>query len=77
MSTTTQPRNPLTRLPHGTVSWTPQEGDSYLVTGVDRYGRRFRRTCPSWAYANGINLWRGSRWLLRNGRKYRINRVLN
>ena len=77
MSTTTRPRNPLTRNPDGTVSWTAQEGDRYLVTGTDRNGRRFRRVCPSWAYAAAVNLWRGSRWLLRDGRKFRINTTRN
>jgi len=72
-----RPHNPLVRNPDGTVSWTPQEGDTYLVTGTAGNGRRFRRVCPSWAYANGINLLRGSRWLLRGGRRYRINTTVN
>lgn len=68
---------PLQREPDGTVSWLPQLGDTYLVTGVDRDGRRFRRSCSSWAYAAGINLWCGSRWLVRAGRRYRISTTIN
>lgn len=62
---------------NGTVTWTQQDGDTYLVTGVDRSGRRFRRVCSSWREASCINVWRGSRWLLRGGRRFRINTVNN
>jgi hypothetical protein len=77
MSPATRPRNPLTRNPDGTVSWTAQEGDTYLVTGTDRDGRRFRATCSTWRHASSINIWRGSRWLIRDGRKFRINTTCN
>jgi hypothetical protein len=69
--------SPLTKSPSGSVSWTAKAGDTYLVTGTDRSGRRFRLTCSSWAHASGINLWQGSRWLLRDGRKFRINTTSN
>jgi len=72
-----RPHNPLVRNPDGTVSWMAQEGDTYLVTGTAGNGRRFSRVCPSWAYAAAINIWRGSRWLLRGGRRYRINTTVN
>jgi len=36
----------------------------YKVTGVDRYGKRFRITTNSSFYCSGINLWRGSKWEL-------------
>lgn len=56
-------------------SWWPLEGDSYLVTGVDRRGKRFAVRSTSWFHARGINLWHGSRWLVRDGRKILLTRV--
>lgn len=70
--------SPLTRDPaSGTVSWDSQPDDSYLVTGVDTDGRRFRIETGSWLHASGLNLYRGTRWLVRDGRRYRINAVFN
>lgn len=57
--------------------WTHQRGDSYLVTGVDRLGRRFRMGASNWVQASGINVWQGSRWLIRDGHRYLIQRVYN
>lgn len=59
----------------GTVEWVHQDGDKYMVTGIDRSGRRFKRVFASWFYASGINLWHGSRWLLRDGQRHLISRV--
>ena len=61
----------------GTVNWTHEPGDFYLVTGVTPAGGRFKRQTEVWAVAKGINLWRGSRWLVRHGKKYLIQRVTN
>jgi hypothetical protein len=61
----------------GSASWTHEKGDEYLVTGVDRSGKRFRRACASWALARGINLWRGTKWLVRNGKRYKISTTTN
>lgn len=54
-----------------------RNGDRYIVTGMDRDGRRFRRTfdLPQWAL--GINLWRGSVWQERNGKRRLLKRVTN
>lgn len=58
-------------------SWTHQHGDRYIVTGVDRNNRRFKRTYADWCWAAGINVWRGSKWLERAGRRYLLVRVFN
>lgn len=61
----------------GVATWDPQAGDLYVVTGRTRNGRRFRQTWASWGQASRINLWRGSRWLLRDGKRYLISRTTN
>jgi hypothetical protein len=53
------------------------QGDVYHVTGVDREGKRFKIVTKDWNYAANINLWRGSRWLVRAGKRWLINRVYN
>jgi len=60
----------------GNVSWVHMAGDTYLATGVDRDGRRFKGS-GSWAFVCGINIWRGSFWLIRHGRRHRIMKVRN
>jgi hypothetical protein len=69
--------SPLSFNTHGQVSWTHQNGDRYAATGTDRDGKRFRIVSQSWAYIACINIWRGSKWLIRNGRKHRISTALN
>lgn len=71
------PSSPITRLPDGTATWVVQPGDKYVVTGVTRDGRRFRQTCGTWFQARCVNLWRGSKWLLRDGRRYLLSRTWN
>ena len=69
--------SPIKDTPLG-QQWLPEKGDVYVVTGVLVNGSRFKpiRTA-SWPYARGINLYRGSRWLERDGKRYLINRVYN
>lgn len=62
---------------NGTASWIPQAGDTYLATGKDRSGRRFRIRSASWAHVNGLNLWQGHKWLVRDGKKHLIVTVTN
>ena len=57
------------------TEWTMQDGDRYLVTGVDRSGKRFGFVYSDWFTARCINLWHGSRWLLRDGKRYLLSRV--
>jgi len=57
-----------------------REQDTYEVTGVDRSGKRFKLTFKGEAaefHATGINLWRGSVWRVRNGKRTLIDRVFN
>lgn len=59
------------------VAWTHQRGDQYVVTGVDVRGRRFKQTYGNWWQAEAINIWRGTRWLVRQGRRLRLQTVRN
>lgn len=70
-------RGPFTVMPNGTVTWVHRDTDRYAVTGVDVYGDRFSLTYSRYATAACINLYRGSRWLVRNGKRYLIDRVHN
>ena len=49
----------------------------YHVTGIDRYGKRFKIETTNPYYADGINLYRGSVWLVENGKRTLIKRVYN
>lgn len=62
---------------NGQVTWEHKEGDQYVVTGVDRSNTRFKRTFDNFHMAAGINVWRGNRWLLRDGKRYKIQSVNN
>ena len=68
---------PVITRENGSATWTHQDGDKYLATGVDRNGRRFRKESDQWFYIRCINLWRGTKWLVRNGRRHRICAVYN
>ena len=60
------------------TAWTQEKGDKYEVTGVLRNGRRFKKiSFARYDWAEAINLWRGSRWLVRGGKRYLIERVVN
>ena len=50
----------------------------FVVTGV-LYNRtkRFRITTDSALYADAINLWRGSVWIVKDGKRKLIKRVWN
>lgn len=67
----------LTHISAGQVTWLQCPGDLYHVTGVTPRGQRYRIVTPSWRYASGINQWRGSVWLVRNGKRYRIRTTYN
>jgi hypothetical protein len=61
----------------GQKCWNHMGGDVFHVTGVDRDGKRFKIVTEDWNHASNINLWRGSRWLVRAGKRWLINRVYN
>lgn len=69
---------PIIRRADGTAEWTQKPGDFYLVTGRDIEGRRNPpRLCATWREALGWNYYAGARWLVRNGRRYLIQRIGN
>lgn len=70
-------KSPIVKASDGSTHWIDKPGDRYAATGVDRNGRRFRIESASWSYIRGINLWRGSKWLLRDGRRFCVGRVVN
>lgn len=50
----------------------------YHVTGVDRNGKRFKIVTKSAMYANGINVWRGTKWgVLATGKRVKLVEVYN
>ena len=59
------------------VSWVKRPGDTYVVTGTARNGKRFAMTTDNWLHAASINVWQGNKWLLRDGKRYLIQRVIN
>lgn len=61
----------------GKASWKQLKGDKYMVTGVDRNGKRFRMTFDNWPQARMINVYRGNKWLLRGSHRYLIQSVSN
>jgi hypothetical protein len=61
---------------NGACQWQEKPGDTYLVTDIDCDGKRFRRS-GGWRWISCINVWRGSFWLVRDGRRFLIRRVFN
>jgi hypothetical protein len=59
------------------LSWIHQEGDRYVATGVTVHNKRFKIESVDWRYIRGINLFRGSKWLIRNGKRHKIQSVYN
>jgi hypothetical protein len=57
--------------------WTHLDGDQYAVTGIDREGKKFSLLYPDWQTAQSINVWRGTKWLIRDGKRYVIQRIYN
>lgn len=74
---TKQIESPIVRMPNGDVEWTQKSGDKYVVTGVAVNGERFRLVFDTWIQAKQINVYRGTRWLLRDGRKHKIQSIYN
>jgi hypothetical protein len=62
---------------NGRVEWDHKEGDVYIATGITVDGKKFKMESKSWWYINGINLYRGTKWLKRDGKKYKIQAVYN
>ncbi|MHA2377527.1 MAG: hypothetical protein ACXAB9_15345 [Candidatus Thorarchaeota archaeon] len=49
----------------------------YHVTGVDVRGKRFKIVTGNYHHAMGINLWRGSVWEVRAGKRKLMKRTYN
>ena len=50
----------------------------YHVTGVDVTGKRFKIVTNNRIHAEGINLWRGTKWeVLPNGKRKILVRIWN
>lgn len=63
---------------NGFKVWDTAHVKRYEVTGVDRNGKRFKIVTGAWQHAAGINLWRGSKWLVRHdGKRELIQRTVN
>jgi len=56
---------------------TLQAGDTFAVTGVTVHGKRFKIQTSNAMHAMCINLWRGSVWLCRGGKRMRVKHVVN
>ena len=54
-----------------------ERGDTFAATGTDRSGKRFKITSTTWFQIECINIWKGSKWLVRNGKKILIQRFSN
>lgn len=69
--------NDITKNSDGTICWTHLKSDYYVVTGTTRDGKRFRTASVEWKWIAGINLWRGTKWLVRNGKQHKLVSVVN
>ena len=49
----------------------------YLVTGIDKRGKRFALSFNNLLYVMSINLWKGSVWKIKNGKRILIKRFIN
>jgi hypothetical protein len=48
-------------------------GDGYHITGVDCKGRRFKKVTSHIHYALAHNVWRGTLWQVRGGKRTKIH----
>ena len=62
---------------HGYLPGLNMNNIEYAVTGVTTDGKRFRLSYSSIMQALGINLYRGSVWEVKNGKRKLIKRVYN
>jgi len=50
---------------------------SYIITVIDREGKRFKTVTSNFYHAMGINLWWGTVWQEVNGKRKMLKRVFN
>ena len=48
-----------------------------MATGLDVNKKRFKIISNSYDYIRNLNLRRGTKWLIRNGKRHRIETVKN
>lgn len=71
-------KSPFIKSSQANKAWQSEPGDYYLVTGVDANGKRFKAIkFESWEAAACINLYRGTKWLVRGGKRWVIQEVYN
>jgi len=52
--------------------------DSFVITGVLYRGKRFKAIhTKNFSHAMAINLWNGSVWGVKDGKRQRLKRVMN
>lgn len=60
------------------ITWTHHKDFKYKATGVDKEGKRFRIISRNWSYIQGLNLWRGNKWLIDSaGKSHKITTIYN
>lgn len=70
-------KNPFHNSKGESRAWAELPDDKYLVTGLDCSGRRFKRYCETWFDCSCINVFNGSKWLIRKDKKHLIQRIYN
>lgn len=51
--------------------------ETFVLTGTDCNGRRFRKVSPDCYYLSCHNVWRGNLWAVINGKRFRVKSWLN
>lgn len=57
------------------VYWNEKPGDIYVATGVLHSGERVKFISENWREIQKLPMKKGTRWILRNGRKWKINNI--
>ena len=51
---------------------------TYHITGITRDGKRFKIVTDNAIHAMGINVWRGTKWIVNeNGKRTVLQRIYN
>lgn len=58
-----------------TTKFVFEPGDTFEVTGTVRNGKRFKLTTNSIRQAKSVNVIKGTRWLIRDGKRSVIGRI--
>jgi len=59
------------------MEWTHKKGDKYHVTGTDVRGKRFKIVTSNPIHADAINVYNGTLWGIRDGKRRIIRRIFN